>query len=235
MKNKSYLYYKIKIINFLLCYLMFHPYLLLANCNSDFCIKDDYICRSKNIHYNDSKNKDHFQNEVYEAAYMLFLKKDFSSIADIGCGSGYKLLKYFKNYNTFGFEIDPSLSFLLKKYPDRNWIRSDFSVEPSPKKVDMIVCSDVIEHLINPNQLLDWLQKFDFKFLVISTPDRDKLLQKQGKIQSQTGPPVNRAHVREWSFDEFEKYISKYFRIEKHFNTKKEYWGQVIIAEKRDS
>ncbi len=200
-----------------------------------YCIKKDYISRTSYTHYDDRGATDSWQDEVYFAAHQIANTNQFSTIADVGCGSGYKLIKYFSSYQTVGFEIEPTLSFLKATYPDRLWESSDFSQPLIGRKFDLIICSDVIEHLVDPNELLNWLQGLDFKLLVISTPDRDRLLSRQRNYQSQTGPPVNSAHVREWSFDELKCYIGRYFDIVDHFHTEKEYWGQTIVVKKRSS
>jgi hypothetical protein len=45
--------------------------------------------------------------------------------------------------------------------------------------------------------------------------------------RSETGPPVNKHHVREWSYLEFEQYIRTHFNVIEHKSIKKEY-GQMI-------
>ena len=52
------------------------------------------------------------------------------------------------------------------------------------------------------------MKKLDCKFIGLSTPDRSKM-----SFRSNIGPPINTSHVREWSKDEFEEYISNNFRI----------------------
>jgi SAM-dependent methyltransferase len=200
---------------------------------NNYFIKQGYIARTSYHHHDDREFEDGSQNEVYEAAYDVTIKNNLTSIADIGCGSGYKLIKYFNAYNTIGYEIEPTLGFLRNKYPDKSWKESMLSSWPDAINVDLIICSDVVEHLVDPDDLLNFINRFNFKYLVISTPDRDKLPSIQQTQQSQTGPPVNSAHIREWSFDEFHQYIAEFFEIVDHFNTEKEWWGQVIIAVKK--
>jgi 2-polyprenyl-3-methyl-5-hydroxy-6-metoxy-1,4-benzoquinol methylase len=205
----------------------------LASNAENYFIKKDYISRNKYVHFDDTMNKDEYQNEVYLAAKKLAKDYCYMRIADIGCGSGFKLLKYFQEKYTVGFEIQPTLNFLLKKYPHRQWQNSDFTLFPTERQFDLIICADVIEHLLDPDQLLEWINKCEFEILVISTPDRDRLLAVQNNIQSQTGPPVNPAHIREWSFAEFGSYIGHYFDIIDQSHLEKEYWGQMIIAKKK--
>jgi SAM-dependent methyltransferase len=207
--------------------------------HDNYFIKEGYISRDSYNHFDDTILKDEYQNEVYFAAYELAKEHQVERIADIGCGSGYKLLKYFGDLETTGFEIEPTLSILRQMYPFNQWSLSDFSrqLKGPGAHYDMIICSDVIEHVVNPDDLLNWINnQFVFDYLVISTPDRDELVHVWKdplyQPQTQSGPPVNWAHVREWSFSEFEKYISQYFEIVSHFHCKGEFYDQVIIAKK---
>jgi 2-polyprenyl-3-methyl-5-hydroxy-6-metoxy-1,4-benzoquinol methylase len=97
--------------------------------------------------------------------------------------------------------------------------------------VDLVICADVIEHVKNPDELIHFIIKMDPEHIVISTPDRDLLHEKLGR--SQTGPPGNTHHIREWSFDEFENYISRNFNIIRHEKIRKEY-GQVIYCKLKE-
>jgi len=201
----------------------------------NFFIKPTYISRDCYTHFDDTPLKDEFQDEVYFAAHQLANTYLFNKIGDIGCGSGYKLLKYFAYQDTVGFEIEPTLSYLRSTYPHKNWSESDFSLPFEQSVFDVLICSDVIEHLTNPDDLLNWIDQIDFKYLVISTPDREQLIHTfpDNIPQTQSGPPVNKAHVREWSFREFEAYIGQYFDVIEHFHPEREFIGQIIIAAKK--
>ena len=199
----------------------------------NFFLKKGYRSRKSYHHYDARNSLDGSQDEVYALAKEIALKNELSIIADIGCGSAFKLIKHFSGYNTIGYEIEPTLSFLMDNYPSLTWKLSDLSSYPEIIDVDIIICADVIEHLVNPDNLLNFINRFNFKYLVISTPDRDQLLKKQGRKRSQTGPPINRGHVREWSFKELEEYLSQYFDIQTHEDCDAEYWCQVIVATKK--
>ena len=186
--------------------------------NKTYNIKEGYISRSSYHHFDDTPMKDEYQDKVYETAHTLCEKNNLNNILDIGCGSGYKLIKYFKKYNFTGTELEPTLSWLKKKYPDNQWLDGDFT-KTLGKPYDVIICADVIEHLLDPNQLLVFLKKINFKYAVISTPERDAI-QKYQRGKTWMGPPNNPAHIREWSFGEFKNYLSNSFILEDHFMAK---------------
>ena len=179
-------------------------------------IKEGYKHRSSYTHHLDIGFEDQYQDEVYETAFKIFKDNHLEEVLDVGCGSAFKLKKYFTGENFKGAEIEPTLSWLKKEYPKDNWIKSDFS---SPVEADLIICSDVIEHLIDPDMLLNFFENSKFKFIVLSTPERDKVqLYQRGYLWN--GPPSNRAHVREWNFSEFKNYISTRFDVVEHFMSK---------------
>jgi hypothetical protein len=181
-----------------------------------YFIREGYKHRHSYTHYSDIGFEDQYQDEVYQTALRTLEDNNLKTIYDVGCGGAYKLRKYFKDYNFTGAEIEPTLSWLTKTFPKDEWVLSDFS---KPVETDLFICSDVIEHLVDPDGLLDFFQQSNFKFLVLSTPEREAV-QRFQKGFLWEGPPVNPAHVREWNFKEFGDYISSRFNVIKHFMSK---------------
>lgn len=81
-------------------------------------IKAAYFHRKHPLHYDDSICRDEWQKEVYEYALNVAEKKHLKTVLDYGCGSSFKLVKYFKNYEFLGVEVDPTLTWLKKNYPE---------------------------------------------------------------------------------------------------------------------
>jgi len=186
---------------------------------NNYCIVDGYEIRTNPRHYNDKNETDKYQKEVYIYANNVMEKYDYKNIVDVGCGSGFKLIKYLGNYNTIGVETEPCYTFLKNKYPNRNWLLSgkketSFSNEPLLDKPDLVICSDVIEHIIDPDELIKYLISLNALHYIISTPCRQRLLDlKRFRSAKPLGPPTNKGHVREWTMSEFKEYISKSFNI----------------------
>jgi hypothetical protein len=135
------------------------------------------------------------------------------SIVDIGCGSAYKLLTYLGDYETIGMEVPANVEALRRSFPERRWEVSEFSVKPDIR-ADVVICADVVEHLVDPDELLHYVKNIEHEYLVLSTPDRG-LLYKPWQ-RGFFGPPTNQTHVREWTFREFHEYISLHFHIIDH-------------------
>jgi Methyltransferase domain len=187
----------------------------------NYFIKDGYVSRLDNKYFNDTRNTDKWQKEVYIYAKKLFNENKFSKVLDIGTGSAYKLITNFAKNETLGLDVTRTVEWLRETYPEKQW--SD-KFEPI-QGYDMIIASDVIEHIVDPNTLLDLIEQCNPKLIVFSTPDRDLLAK-----GDPNGPPKNRAHVREWTMPEFHNYINSRFTVIDQFISNSKQATQVILA-----
>lgn len=183
-------------------------------------IREDYIIREDNEQFDDTPFTDEWQDGVYAKAHAIAMEHGLGSVLDVGCGSGFKLMKHFRHFSTCGVEVEPTLSWLKSKYPDRLWCSAD----QVASQYGLVICSDVIEHVHDPDALISAIRSVAPRYVVISTPDRSML------NCDQQGPPRNLAHVREWSFDEFGPYMSSHFEVLEHFIVNKQQCTQVVVA-----
>ena len=66
-------------------------------------IKRGYQHRQSYHHFSDIGATDQAQKEVYETALALGKTHQYQNILDVGCGSGYKLVKLFgEHFNIIG-------------------------------------------------------------------------------------------------------------------------------------
>lgn len=182
-----------------------------------YCLPDEYRARHDPAHHNDISFSDQFQREVYEFARDLMMSKHLRSVLDVGCGSGYKLVTYLGEFEITGLETEPCLSYLHQTYPNRRWRESG---EPSRSfandvagPYDLIICADVIEHMIEPEALIAYIRSIPSTYALFSTPDREILATHSPWNAPIEGPPVNSAHVREWTFEEFKRFLEKHFIV----------------------
>ena len=198
-------------------------------------IKRFYQARTSYHHWDDTELEDEWQLEVYLHALGLMKKNNFNSIVDIGCGSAYKLMTYFNEHETLGIEIKETFDFLKKTYPDKDWLEAGSDATKN-LTTDVVICSDVIEHLVDPDELLDFIKSISAKYIILSTPDRSLVYQKWKRYslaflcQGFWGPPANEAHLREWAFKEFYNYISEQFDVVDHRVTNLAQATQMIIC-----
>lgn len=194
---------------------------------NNYCIKLGYKSRTEYVHYDDLEEEDEWQLEVYLRAYGLMKRNEWKTVVDIGCGSAYKLIKYLGDFEIIGYELPVNVEKLTEIYPEREWRVSDLTREEEIK-ADLIICSDVIEHLVDPDVLMTYLAKQNFKLLILSTPERDIC-----RGVNDFGPPKNPAHQREWNFDEFSQYVSHFLQINEHVITNYKQGTQMVICHKK--
>jgi SAM-dependent methyltransferase len=198
-----------------LCWQMYNS--LYGRLNRDstslYCIAPGYGHRSCECFFDDTSNTDAWQKEVYQYAAHIMELEGLSTVYDVGCGSAYKLINYLGKFKTVGFDLPKTVKFLNRKYPDRSWFEIDFCGQNMPE-ADLVICADVIEHVLDPDQLLARIAAVAGKYIILSTPDRNLLYPLSSPFYH--GPPRKTCHIREWAFVEFERYISRTFNILDH-------------------
>ena len=190
-----------------------------------YCIKDGYQINEHPRFFDDTPLKDQWQDEVYRHARDRFEHNNYQSVLDLGTGSGYKLIKYFgTKHDVVGIDLHPTTRWLNVNYPARTWL--PFSSDIIVTGYDLLVCADVLEHVVDPDIIMTYIRNAGPKLVVLSTPDRDRL-------PTPNGPPSNPCHCREWSFAEFQMYVGVYFNIIDHFISNEAQATQCVVAKLR--
>ena len=160
-----------------------------------------------------------YQWPVYRIALREAKAAQARTVVDVGCGVATKLNAVFgPQYDLYGIDQPSAVEVCRTLHQRGIYLAEDFDrpanriLELVPE-VDVIISSDVIEHLVNPNELLEYIRTISSPRtrIVLSTPDRVAL----------HGPaclrPSNPAHVREWSVEEFRSYVeSRGFTVRDH-------------------
>ena len=176
-----------------------------------------------------------YNPHIYELAYYLAKRSEAKYIIDIGSGNGKKLKKFVNEFKVFAVDYSINLELIKKEIPEVTFIECNLEKEV-PRldnniiKDSIVICSEVIEHLVNIDNLLLSLKSFSEKarYLIISTPDRIR-----ARGIGDYGPPGNPSHVREWAIDEFYDLINNYlsdFLIGYSVNTDFHLWKNNITV-----
>ncbi len=194
---------------------------------SDYFIHEGYEHRREPRYFDATSSTDDWQDEVYRFAREIADQFNFRSVIDIGCGSGFKLLKYFRDCATIGIDVPETCSVLKDRYPNRRWAVADFSALTVPQ-ADLVIVSDVIEHVPDPDALLLYILRLAPRSVILSTPDRNLL-----RMGTHNGPPQNPTHLREWSMAELHAYLSVFLEIDEHFTSSAAQATQCVLARPR--
>ena len=137
-----------------------------------------------------------YQPHVYSLAAFLADRSGAKWIVDIGCGSGGKLKALIPHFDVVGIDCAAGIRLARKILPQAQLVEFDMEnglpdIPADILKNAVVICSDVIEHLQRPEQLMKSLAQVSklVPFVLISTPDRDRA---RGWLDS--GPPANPAH-----------------------------------------
>ncbi|WP_158560917.1 methyltransferase domain-containing protein [Paenibacillus contaminans] len=179
---------------------------------SRFFIKPGYTSRAKPEYFEDRYEEGSFviyQPDVYKLAEVLGERFGCRYIVDIGCGNGKKLAELYPKFAIVGIDYGRNLDTCRQEYPFGTWLEHNLDTDDIviPDEIlsqAILVCADVIEHLVDPSHLLRNLKRMmDLSpACLLSTPDRD-LSTPSGHL----GPPINTAHVREWNLAELSELL----------------------------
>ncbi len=149
-----------------------------------------------------------WQPDVYAMAAAMARAGGCHTIVDIGCGQARKLSALHPEFRVIGVDYGENITWCRRTYTFGSWLESDLEqhdllpIPPAVLSDAVIVCSDVIEHLVDPRALLATLRSLlvHARYVVLTTPDR---VRTHGTTHA--GPPPNPAHTREWTTEELRR------------------------------
>ncbi|WP_165873441.1 rhamnan synthesis F family protein [Parasulfuritortus cantonensis] len=175
------------------------------NSKDNFFIKDGYTARTTANYFEDSLvGTEGVLHQPHVYAFAGYLAKKFACthILDIGCGRAVKLADLHPDFEIVGVDIGSNIEYCRSHYGFGTWLTLDLEtaegdlLSPEVLQKTVLVCSDVIEHLVDPKPLLGFISRCldHAPVAILSTPERDLV-----RGVDDAGPPANTAHVREWN------------------------------------
>src|SRR5205085_9353286 len=194
-----------------------------------YAIDPGYKHRPKPSYFDDTANSDNWQREVYEKARLLMRDEGLKSVYDLGCGSGYKLINILGEFETTGIDLPETIGAVQKRYPSRRWVAGRFETLELGT-ADLVICSDVIEHVEDPDALMRIILSATKEWIILSTPARELMYSDRQRFRF--GPPDNPTHLREWSMAEIMRYAEQFFDVVSHEITNRIQGTQMIVGRK---
>ncbi len=115
-------------------------------------------------------------NNFYSTLISLAKPLSPSSILDAGCGEGFSLNKIIENKigkNVEGIEYSKEAIALGKNLFPNIKIKqgSIYNLPYKDNSFDLVVCTEVLEHLENPNRAVSEIVRVSKKYLALSVPN----------------------------------------------------------------
>lgn len=156
-----------------------------------------------------------FQKNIVDILSVL----DYQSLHEVGCGQGYniQLLSSIKKADCTGSDISKeALSLAKKRNPEINFFKASIYSLPFPNNsFDLVVASEVLEHLESPQKGLLEIKRITKKYCLLTVPNEPlwrifNII--RGKYLKDWGNPPT--HINHWSKKKFVNLVNQYFDIE---------------------
>lgn len=141
------------------------------------------------------------------------------SVLDVGAGEGFTLQKLKDNHigeKLEGIEyMDEAISFAKKLHPGLTIKKGDIYKLPyKDNSFDVVICSEVLEHLDDPEKALMELRRVSKKYLLLSVPNEplftiQRILRGKNVLKLGDHPE----HIQHWSSTSFRNFVSKKLKI----------------------
>lgn len=188
------------------------------------------------------KNLSFLQRFLIDNFYGVLLREikkiDPVTILDAGCGEGFTLkklkdAKIGKKLSGFDF-LDNAIKIGNNLYPDIEIKKGDiYHIDSRANAYDVVICSEVLEHLERPEDAFKELLRVSKKYVVLSVPQEPIFMLGnliRGKNISRLGNDIE--HIQHWSNRSFAKFISKHAKIKSNITPLP--WS-LIIAQKKSN
>ncbi|WP_353743172.1 class I SAM-dependent methyltransferase [Desulfacinum infernum] len=156
------------------------------------------------------------------ALYELITQASPKAIHEVGCGEGYWVIQlHLQGFDVKGSDFSASViemarhnakAFGIAK--DRFLTCSIYDLDEHRHGADLLLCLDVLEHLLDPEAALRALLRACYKYLIVSVPNEPLwsfLNMVRGKYLRDKGNTPG--HIQRWSQKAFIDFVSNHFQV----------------------
>ena len=154
-----------------------------------------------------------FLNNFLNTAVKTIRPLNIDSVLDVGCGEGFTLARLQKEKigkEFEGIEYDEEAIELGKKlYPRLTIKKGDIYRLPyKDNSFDLVVCTEVLEHLDNPRKAYKELVRVSRKYILVSVPNEPFFTwQRMARFQNILELGAHPEHIQHWTAPAFTKFV----------------------------
>ena len=155
-------------------------------------------------------------DSVLQAIYDLLATTGATSILDAGCGEGFVtgyLAARDSTLSLTGVDLNQAaIDYAARRFGKhaRFQTGSVYKLPFSDKSFDLVLCSEVLEHLSDPNFAVRELKRVAQSYVLVTVP-REPLFKWTNDLSRALGFSMDPGHVNFWTVTSFRKYIRAHF------------------------
>lgn len=173
------------------------------------------LAKSTNFEKHTTKNPigKLFLNNFLKTVVKTIRPLNIDSVLDVGCGEGFTLHRLSKEKigkEFEGLEYDEKAIELGKKlYPRLKITKGDiYDLPYKSNSFDLVVCTEVLEHLENPKKAYRELVRVSKKYVLLSVPNEPFFtIQRIARLQNVLHLGAHPEHIQHWTIPAFTKFV----------------------------
>jgi SAM-dependent methyltransferase len=126
------------------------------------------------IKWDDMKKYGPFSRHLRRLIENLIRPLAFKTVLDVGCGQGSllgELRAQFPHIQPAGMDLSgKAIDLARRRVPEGKFFAGDLTREPLNDKFDLVICSEVLEHIPDDLAAMRNLARMTGKYLVVSAP-----------------------------------------------------------------
>lgn len=158
-------------------------------------------------------------DNFYKALFAEVKKRKPKTVLDVGCGEGFTLERLRKQNIGEKLEgvdfLKTAIEIGKKAHPELHLKEGTiYDLPYKDKSFDLVICSEVLEHLEDPKKALSELERVAKKHIVLSVPNEPWFMLAnflRGKNWSRWGNDIE--HINHWSSKGFKKFVETKFKV----------------------